>query len=125
MNLHNIVAPAVAAINPMRAVTISASTGYTTNADGTRVPTYAAPVTLMAQLQELSSKDLQQTDGLNLQTETKALYLDGSWEGAVRADGRGGDLLVIDQQNWLVVKVLENWGGRWRGWTKLLIARQV
>ncbi len=124
MNLHQIVAGAVAAINPGVRVTIMRSTGYTTAADGTRVPGYAAPVATTAQMQSLTYSDIQMLDGLNIQGERRALYLNGNWEGLVRSDQKGGDLITFpDGSVWLVAMVLENWAFR-DGWVKIAITLQ-
>lgn len=124
MNLHGIVGPVIAAVNPMRTATIQRSTGYTTNADGRRVPSYAPAQTVTVQVQELSSKDLQMTEGINIQGETKKIYMNGDWNGVVRSDGRGGDLITIGRRVYLVSKVLENWEGR-RGWTAVMATLQT
>lgn len=124
MNLHNIVAGAVSAINPAMNATIRRSTGYTTAADGTRTPTYASPECVKAQVQALQYNDLTQLAGLNIQGEKRAMYLNGNWEGVARPDGRGGDLITLpDSSVWLVVQVLENWASQ-DGWVKVAVTRQ-
>lgn len=124
MNLHNIVAGAVSAINPAMNATIQRSTGYTTAADGTRAPTYASPERVKAQVQALQYNDLTQLAGLNIQGEKRAMYLNGNWEGVARPDGRGGDLITLpDGSVWLVVQVLENWASQ-DGWVKVAVTRQ-
>jgi hypothetical protein len=125
MNLHRIASRAVGRVNPMLTVSIASSSGYTTNPDGTRGPGYAAPVTMQAQVQSLTSNDLSQLDGLNLQGEKRAIYLNGNWNGTVRPDGKGGDIITLpDGTTWLAVQPLENWGGP-EGWVKLCITRQM
>lgn len=124
MNLNSIVAPIVAAINPPMSVTVQQSSGSTIAADGSRVPTYLAPVTLSAQVQSLTYSDLQKLDGLNIQGEKRALYLNGNWQGVIRPDGRGGDLVTLpDGSVWLTTMVLENWSLA-DGWVKIAITRQ-
>jgi len=124
MNLHNIVGGVIASVNPWITVAISPSTGYTTNDDGTRVPTYGATVYMSGQLQSLTYQDLMQTQGLNIQGTRRALYLNGSWPGVVRADGVGGDLITLpDSTVWIVNQVLEDWHYT-SGWTKLCITLQ-
>jgi len=121
MNLHGIAGPIVAAVNPMIQGTLLSSTGYTTSADGTQVPTYAAPVTGPMQVQALTYKDLQQIDGLNIQGEARAIYLYGDWNGVVRPDSKGGDLIAFNGQQWLVKQTLEQWGN----WCKVVAVRQM
>lgn len=43
MNLHSIVAPMVAAVNPMTPVSVRKASGWTTESSGRRVPTYETP----------------------------------------------------------------------------------
>ncbi len=125
INLHGIVGPCVAAVNPWVTVTIQASAGYTTAADGKRTPLYAPAVPMLAQMQSLQFRDLVQIDGLNLQGEGRALYLNGNWQGVVRPEVKGGDLVTLpDGSLWLIALVLENW---WLtdGWCKVAITRQM
>ncbi len=111
MNLHAIVAPIVAVVNPMLPVTLQVSTGSTLSPDGTRAPTYAAPVTVQAQVQSLTFRDITQISGLNLQGDRRAFYLLGDIEGLVRPANKGGDLITFpDGTVWLVALVLEAWG---------------
>lgn len=131
MNLHGIAGPIVAAVNPMIQGTLLSSTGYSTSADGTQVPSYAAPITGPMQVQALTYKDLQQIDGLNIQGEARAIYLYGDWNGVVRPDMKGGDLISIASDasvpaplrgtNWLVKQSLENWPD----WSKVVAVRQL
>ena len=125
MNLHSIVGPYVATVNDWTTVTISPSTGYTTNSDGTRVPTYGSPVTMQAQIQSLTYNDLLQLDGLNLNGERRAIYLNGNWDAVARPDQTGGDLITfLSGAVWLVVQVLENWSDE-SGWVKLACTKQM
>lgn len=120
MDLRGIANSISGAVNPNVVATVTRSTGYTIGAGLKQVPTYAAPVTGPAQIQALDGADLRQVDGLNLQGEIRAIYLRGSLAGVVRADSKGGDLVLIGSQTWLVAKVLESWPL----WTKAVIVRQ-
>lgn len=121
MNLHGIVSGAIGAVNPQRKFTVQISAGYTSSADGTQVPVYLKSITLMGQAQPMSWKDLQQTDGLNLQGTVQSIYFTGRIEGIVRADRKGGDLVTDDQGKiWLVETVLEEWPD----WCKVAVTLQ-
>lgn len=126
MNLHGIVAGAVAAVNPHITAQILASDGYTTSPDGTQVPQYLPATDIKIQSQALQYNDIVQLDGLNIQGERRAVYLPGDWNGVVRADQKGGDLLRFPDhkggpvRTWLVVLVLENWPD----WTKVAVTLQ-
>ena len=124
MNLHGIVSGLVGAVNPPLACLLTASTGTTTGADYTPVPTYAAPVTIMVQVQSLTYDDLMQTNGLNIQGEKRAMYIQGNWNGVVRSANKGGDLITTpDGKVWLCAMVLENLSLS-SGWTKIAAVLQ-
>ena len=121
MNLSDVVAGAVAAVNPRVLCQIRRSTGNTQAAGGKRVPTYADPVPVTAQIQSLTYNDLTAIDGLNIQGVKRAMYLDGDWAGLVRSDRRGGDLITTpDGRVWLVAMVLEHWDS----WVKVAVTLQ-
>lgn len=124
LNLHQIVSGAIGRINPFVEATLLRATGYATAADGTQTPTYAAPVTAAVQVQALSSDELKQVEGLNVQGNKQAVYLNGNWSGIVRPDRKGGDLIIIaagpQAGAYLTITVLENWSS----WTKLAVVLQ-
>lgn len=125
MNLHNVASQYTATVNPFLTVTIQPSSGYTTNLDGTRVPAYGPTVTAQAQVQSLTYNDTMQMDGLNLNGERRAIYLNGDWDAVDRPSGTGGDLITFpDGSVWLVAIVLENWSDV-DGWVKLGCTRQL
>lgn len=121
MDLRGIANGVSSTVNPNKTVTVLRSTGYTIGAGRKQVPSYAAPITGPAQIQALDGKDLKQLDGLNIQGTIRAIYMRGALAGVIRADQVGGDIVQIDGQNWLIVKVLESWPN----WTKAAIALQV
>jgi hypothetical protein len=125
VNLHGIVSGHVSAVNPWVLVSIQRSTGYTTDSSGHRIPAYASPEYIKAQVQALQYNDIAQVDGLNIQGERRAMYLDGNWDGIQRADGKGGDIITMpDGTRWLVAMVLENWASV-DGWVKVACTRQL
>jgi hypothetical protein len=124
MNLHGIVRGVITAVNPDVTVALSESTGYTTNTDGSQVPTYNSfPVG--AQIQALSGKDLRQVQGLNLNGTLRAVYLFGDVEAIVRVLKKGGDVITDSNNNvWLVNQVLDTWAGADGGWCKIVMTLQ-
>lgn len=120
MNLFGIASGVIGSVNPSVPVTLQASTGYTSAADGSRVPTYDAPVQAMAQVQALSQADLRQMDALNVQGVMRSVYLPGDWSGIVRPEGKGGDILTMNGQTWLIVAVPE----QFPDWTRAIICLQ-
>ena len=126
MNLHAIVSPAIATVNPFQQFTIKTSTGYTTNPDGSRVPTYATSVA-SGQMQALTYKDLQHLDGLNLNGVQRAIYFTGEVDAIIRAAGKGGDVITDTNGNvYLVTQVLEQWdeGSSGPSWVKVAVTLQ-
>jgi hypothetical protein len=124
MNLHNIVSGAIAQVNPFITVMLQASIGYETLPSGKRVPLYAEAYPYEAQMQSLQYNDIQQLSSLSIQGQMRALYLNGNWNGVVRADGKGGDLITLpDNTVWLVTLVLENWAFK-DGWVKVAVTLQ-
>lgn len=112
MNLHGIVAPVIGAINPNIPVTLRKSTGYAIGAGGVQEPQYAADQPMRGQVQPMSWRDLQQTEGLNLNGTRRKIYLYGTTDGVVRSLRKGGDLIIIEtggvnDGTWLVAQVLE------------------
>ncbi len=79
-------------------------------------------LTVTAQVQALSWRDLQMIDGLTLQGERRAIYLFGAVDGVSRPTNQGGDLITFpDGSIWLVALVLESWlndAGAPVGWVK-------
>lgn len=120
MDLYGITRGAVSAINPLTAATLTASTGYITGANGKQVETYAAPAQQMVQVQDLSTQEMRQLSGLNIQGNLQKVYMEGKWNGIVRPSGQGGDLLTFNGQNWLIVNVQE----QWPDWTCVIVCLQ-
>ena len=128
MNLHGLVSGAIGAVNPLVAATVRQSTGYTTNSDGSRVPTYTT-FGVSVQPQALTYTDLVKLDGLNITGIRRAIYLNvasGDVEGAVRAQQSGGDVLTFPSGTfpegnvWLAAYVLEHWPD----WEKIALTLQ-
>ncbi len=121
MDLNGIANAATEVVNPNIPVSIQASTGYTIGAGLKQVPGYASPVSGFAQVQELSSSELKQTEGLNIQGVMRKLYLRSPLNAVIRPNSQGGDLVTIAGQIWLVVKTLE----LWPTWCSALIVLQL
>jgi hypothetical protein len=126
MDLNGLACGYTRAVTPPTAAQVLASTGYTTNAAGERTPSYAAAVDIFIDVQALQYNDIVQLDGMQIQGERRAVYIHGDWNGIVRADLKGGDLLKFPaaaggpQRTWKVAFVFENWPD----WTKLAVTLQ-
>ena len=121
MDINGLANPAVECANPNIPVSIQASTGYTIGAGLKQVPSYAAAVSGFGQVQELSSSDLKQMDGLNIQGVMRKLYLRNPFNAVIRPNNQGGDLITIAGQIWLNVKVLEQW---WNFTTAVIVLQE-
>jgi len=121
MNLHGVAAPLVGLVNPFVPAQLIASTGNTVNADGSITPGYAAPVAIQVQKQDLSFKDLQHVNNLNLQGVLCAIYCQGIVKAVDRVSQTGGDKIVIGSDTWLAVAISE----QWPDWVRVIGQKQV
>jgi hypothetical protein len=111
MNLHGIVSPYIGAVNPLIPVSVLVNIGPTTALDGTQTPVFASALAVIGQVQPISTRDLAQLEGINLGGVRWKIYLNGEVDSIVRAERKGGDLVIIPtgrhRGTWLVVQVLE------------------
>ena len=121
MDLHGLVSGAIGSVNPFVPAQLIASTGSTTNADGSVTPDYAMPVSIQVQAQELSFKDLQHANNLNLQGILKSIYCPGTVQAVNRVAGTGGDKIVIGGNTYLAVAIAE----QWPDWVRVIGQLQV
>lgn len=121
MNLHGIAAPMVGIVNPFVTAQLIVSLGNTTNADGSITPNYATPVSIQVQAQELSFKELQHIENLNLQGIMKSIYCPGTVQAVNRLAGTGGDKIVIGTDTYLAVAISE----QWPDWVRVIGQLQV
>ena len=120
MNLHSIASGAIGSVNPFVPVTITRNQGYETAADGSRTPKLKIITGLDGQFQNITAKELQHINGKNLEGDLGIIYLNANYDGVVRPERRGGDVVSINGKCWLVVQVLENWPD----WCKLAVCLQ-
>ncbi len=133
INLHALVAPAISILNTPIPGSWLAASGYTTAGDGARAETYASPVMADVQVQALAGTELELVDGLNIQGEKRAFFMNGNVRGQDRVTKAGGDLIKfaatadvpasIQDSTWLVIMVLETWDGP--GWCRFAGVRQT
>src|ERR1700744_5768993 len=75
--------------------------------------TMTTALNLIGQVQPISTRDLQQLEGINLGGVHWKIYLNGQIDSIVRPEKKGGDLVTIStgrhQGVWLVVQILEQW----------------
>jgi len=127
MDLRGIANAVSNSVNGNIIVSVQRSTGFTVGAGLKQVPSYAASVSGLAQIQALDTSNMRQIDGINLQSIYRVIYLRGVLAGVIRPNSEGGDLVTIASPApaeligiWLVTKVLESWPL----WTKAVICMQ-
>lgn len=109
MNLRQVANSATRRIHPNIPAQIYRSTGATVKPDGSQVPGYAPPVDIQVQMQAVSQRDLQHVDAINLQGQFVSFWVNGQFHGIQRKEGAGGDIIVVNGQQWLIVDVREIW----------------
>src|SRR5579863_7272770 len=123
MNLHAVAGPVVGAINPIVTVQLQTGMTATTAADGTVTPVYST-ISVPAQIQALTGKDLRQIASLNLEGTLRAIYFYGAVTGLIRASQTNGTLVTFpDGSNWMVFIEFEPWSAT-AGWSKVGVVRQ-
>lgn len=81
-------------------------------------------LSLLAQVQPMTKADLMQLEGLNLNGDKKKIYMNGSIDGVVRVELKGGDLVTLPNgQVWLVVQNLEGFSDT-AGWVSAAMVLQ-
>lgn len=127
MNLHGLVRGVITTVNPDVQVKYWKSTGHTIGANFKQSPSYANSLTIPAQIQALTGKDLRHEALQNIEGVVRAVYLYGNVQGVVRADQKGGDMFGFAQvpggavQYWKTVCVLETWPD----WCKVAVNLQI
>jgi hypothetical protein len=120
MNLHGL-ATGIGSVNPLILVSVQTATGMAPGPGATRVPVFAPAISAYAQVQELSTKDLQHMQGLNLSGTMRKIYANGALNSVLRSSGTGGDLVALpDATVWKVTHVLE----QWPDWCSVVITLQ-
>lgn len=125
MNMHGAVRAIITAVNPDTSATLLQSTGYVTDVDGTRIPSYTAS-TAAVQVQAPHGKNLDHINFLNIAGIVRVLFLNGGyWEGTVRTQARGGDIIRFPlygettDRDWLVVSAKN-----WPDWSEIIVVLQ-
>ncbi|MDH0356963.1 hypothetical protein [Morganella sp. GD04133] len=121
MNLRGIANGMTSRINPNITAIGRRYKGETIGTGRKPVPEYYPDEEVTVQLQPLSDGDLKHVDGMNLQGLVKTLFINGAYYGANRTLKKGGDLFIIDGQEWLVVDPVE----LWPDWSRVIICLQT
>lgn len=121
MNLHKIANSAIRRVNPNISAILRKYTGETIGPGRKPVPSYLPDQNVTIQLQPISRGDMQHVDGLNIQGLAKVIYVNGNYFSVQREMEQGGDIFVINGEQWLVVEPVE----LWPNWCRLIAVLQV
>ncbi|EOT9494541.1 hypothetical protein ACKW7S_004667 [Escherichia coli] len=121
MNLRQIANNAITSINPNIPAILKKYAGETIGPGRKPIPSYLPDQHVTIQLQPISRGDIQHIDGLNIQGLAKVIYVNGNYFSVQRELERGGDIFVINGEQWLVVEPIE----LWPDWCRLIAVLQV
>lgn len=121
MNLHKIANSAIRRVNPNISAILKKYSGETIGPGRKPVPSYLPDQNVTIQLQPISRGDMQHVDGLNIQGLAKVIYVNGNYFSVQREMEQGGDIFVINGEQWLVVEPVE----LWPDWCRLIAVLQV
>ncbi|HFV1348701.1 TPA: hypothetical protein ACH9UP_001044 [Escherichia coli] len=121
MNLRQIANNAITSINPNIPAILKKYAGETIGPGRKPIPSYLPDQHVTIQLQPISRGDMQHIDGLNIQGLAKVIYVNGNYFSVQRELERGGDIFVINGEQWLVVEPIE----LWPDWCRLIAVLQV
>lgn len=121
MNLHKIANSAIRRVNPNISAILKKYAGEIIGPGRKPVPSYLPDQIVTIQLQPISRGDMQHVDGLNIQGLAKVIYVNGNYFSVQREMEQGGDIFVINGEQWLVVEPVE----LWPDWCRLIAVLQV
>lgn len=121
MNLRQIANNAITSINPNISAILKKYASETIGPGRKPVPSYLPDQNVTIQLQPISRGDMQHVDGLNIQGLAKVIYVNGNYFSVQREMEQGGDIFVINGEQWLVVEPVE----LWPDWCRLIAVLQV
>ncbi|KZQ20253.1 hypothetical protein A3461_23575 [Enterobacter roggenkampii] len=121
MNLRQIANNAITSINPNIPAVLKKYAGEIICPGRKPTPSYLPDQNVTIQLQPISRGDMQHVDGLNIQGLAKVIYVNGNYFSVQREMEQGGDIFVINGEQWLVVEPVE----LWPDWCRLIAVLQV
>lgn len=122
MNLHNIVRPIINSINPDQQITIKINKGNQHFPGGIVEPIWEE-TTAVAQVQPVTSNEIQFIDNYVSSNTYKNFYLNGDYSGLNRRTETGGDIIVYGGHDWYIDSEPEAWNTV--GWTKVRGVQQI
>ena len=122
IKVRSIANTAIQSVNPDLPATLIANEGYEIIPGGKQVPKFTS-YDIRAQMQSLSTQDLEHLGVINQQGEFIYCYVKGQIEAICRAKHKGSDKISFvaygesEPSEWLVTKVIESYSS----WVKVLL----
>lgn len=109
MNLHEVVSSAINAINPFQEITIVSRGGYVVNDYGETVVCTDKKITVMADIQPVSSEDIKFINNYNQSSIYKSFYVSEDVHGLNRPLAKSGDIIEWNGNTYYVTSLKEGW----------------
>lgn len=109
MNLHEVVSSAINAINPFQEITITSRGGYFVNDYGEREAIENKTITVMADIQPVSSEDIKFINNYNQSSIYKSFYVSADVHGINRPMVKSGDIVKWNGQTYYITSLKEGW----------------
>ena len=122
IDLYGIADSVLGIVNKPTQIIVKCSDGFDIAPDGTPVRRFFT-LEITADVQALSSQDLEHIANINQQADNRVVYVRGGLKGLSRPLQVGGDVLNFYGSDWLVTQPVEEWGNG--EWCKVIVTRQT
>lgn len=122
MNLFSLASAMTSVINPLAPALLRRMTGTELAADYSTRPLHE-DIPVMIDVQPAPGNILQLVGDIAQQGESRTVFMRGSAHTLSRPLQTGGDSLLFEGSEWLVTKILEQWGTN--EWCRLIVTRQT
>ncbi len=118
INLNAAASMALDFLHRIEHVTLLRNTGWTTDDEGTVVPTYAEPETVAAQIQDAGQSALMHVRTINDNARRKLFWLNTDVRPVDRFSEHGGDRILYDGLTWRITARPDNFIKQ--GWVSVI-----
>lgn len=122
MDIFSLASSLTSTLNPLQNATFRHMSGTTQAANYSLQAVYEDHPTLI-DIHPTPSGMLQLLDDITQQNESRLIYMRGTAHTLSRPLQCGGDSLIFEGSEWLITKILEQWGAN--EWCKLIVTRQI
>ena len=109
MNLHDIVSSAINAVNPFQPITITKRGTYTVNEYGERSVSPSSSITVLADVQPLSSEDIKFINNYNQSSIYRSFWVSTDVSGINRPLAKSGDIVTYYGDTYYVMGMKVDW----------------